>query len=207
MVKPSSTESVPEQSLPCSFAPVTPVVNVAQPQQGRLSSENAGRGCFHWSSFSIMPLLYEVWIVSWLCSIRTPELTIPSPCSCQNLILLLPLSGQMEPGKERLLQSPLLHWWLFLSLQLLSCPNLHSEPELPKSEEFFKIVKTFFPCYLLLNHSLITQKLQPTCSFKSPKGFNKLWTWVGGRHWLCSVLKFTYTSTAVWSVLSCPQVL
>lgn len=29
----------------------------------------------------------------------------------------------------------------------------------------------------------------------------------GGRHWLCSVLNFIYTSTAVWSVLLCPQVL
>lgn len=108
MVKQSNTRSVPRQSFPCSFAPVTPVVNVDQCQQGGLTGENAVRGWLHKSRFSIVPLLYEVQIVSWLCSIRTPELTIPSPCSHDGIsFLYFPLSGEMEPGKKRLVQSPL----------------------------------------------------------------------------------------------------
>lgn len=108
MVEENNTKSVPRQSLSCSFAPVTPVVSVAQPQQGGVASENAVRGWFRESRVGIMPLLHEVWIVSWLCSIRTPELRIPSPFSCDRISsFYFPLSGEMVPGKERLIQSPL----------------------------------------------------------------------------------------------------
>lgn len=107
MVKQSNI-GVPGQSFLCSFAPVTPAVDADQPQQGAVASADAVRRWWHEGRFSVVPLLYKVQIVSWLCSSRTPELMIPSPCSCDRISsFYFLLSGKMEPGKERLVQSPL----------------------------------------------------------------------------------------------------
>lgn len=71
---------------------------------------------FHWDPRSNDPITLLLW---------------------QNPILLLPHLRRNGSREDKAASVPsVLHWWLLLSLQSLVCPNLHSEPELPKREGF-----------------------------------------------------------------------